>query len=50
LTTCLPSVFDAESEKKNEAENLAHFGKDVFFEGNDILRVFHIFRPEGGIH
>jgi hypothetical protein len=50
LTTCLSSVFDAEFEKKNEAENFVHFGKDVFFEENDILRIFHIFRPEGSIY
>jgi hypothetical protein len=50
LTTCLSSVFDAESEKKNEAENFAHFGKVVIFEKIGILRVFHIFQPEGSIH
>jgi hypothetical protein len=26
------SVFDAESEKMNEVENVAYFEKDVFFE------------------
>ncbi len=38
LTTCLYLAFDAESEKKNEVENFAHFEKDVLF-----------FRPKGSI-
>jgi hypothetical protein len=39
----------SEAERKNEAENLGHFEKDVVFEENDILRVFRIFRSEGNI-
>ncbi len=31
LITCLYLVFDAESEKKNEAENFTDSEKDVFF-------------------
>jgi hypothetical protein len=40
----------SEAENKNKVENCTHFGKDVFFDENDILRVFRIFRPEGSIH
>jgi hypothetical protein len=42
-------VFDAESEKKNEVENFAHFEKDVCFEENDTFGVSRLFRLEGSI-
>jgi hypothetical protein len=40
----------SESCKKVKVENFTHFEKVVFFEENDTLRVFRIFRPEGSIH
>ncbi len=49
MTTSVYSVFDAESEKMNEVEDVAYFEKDVFFEKKDTLRVFRIFRLEGSI-
>jgi hypothetical protein len=39
----------SEIEKKKKVENFTHFEKDVFFEENDILRVFRIFRSDGSV-
>jgi hypothetical protein len=37
------------AQDKHEAKYKAYFGRDVFFEENDILRVFRVFRPEKDI-
>jgi len=39
----------SEAAKKNEIKKFAQFEKDVFFDKNDILRVFRIFQLEGSI-
>ncbi len=44
-----PNTDSESPSEKHQAKYKACFGKNVFFEKADSLRVFRIFRPEKGI-
>jgi hypothetical protein len=44
----LKKIF-SKSSKKKKVENFADFEKVMFFEKNDSLQIFRIFRPENNI-